>query len=350
VNIHQAPQNQASNRKSIYIATTSECVIASGAGGFEERIKTAIRSNNETDLVDDPKDADLIIINQVWKGRNWNDIEILESCAFIQQFSEKILVVSHDDNATIFFPGLYVSLTPQTNWANWVMPCSYKKQYLQLGKVSESGSTTQKRFLFSFRGADFSHPIRKKMTSCLSGRLDGASYAIFNKEFHSHTMEEHEKYVQEILASYFVLCPRGLSPSSYRMFEAMQYGVCPVIISDDWQPIEGIDWDNCSVRIPERIIQKIPEILNSRVADSKILGLKARKVWEAHFADSARERKMLEELLSLSIEVNRLRDLPNLGKLWRSNRFRWAHGWTFQQRALQKITTAADTLRSGWQQ
>lgn len=345
MNIHQAPRNTASARESIYIATPSECVIASGVGGFEERIKTAIRSNNETDLVDNPKDADLIIINQVWKGRNWNDIEILESCPFIQQFSEKILVISHDSNAVIFFPGLYVSLTPLNHWVDWAVPCGYKKQYRQRDFKGSSTQKEGKTLLFSFRGADFSHPLRQKMTSYFSRNLNGASYTVINKKFHSHTDEDHKSYIDEIAVSRFVLCPRGLSPSSYRMYEAMQCGVCPVIISDDWQPIIDIDWEDCSIKIPERDIKKIPEILNSRIRDAKQLGLNAREVWEVHFSDGIRETRMLEDLLALNERIRRSRDVNNLGKLWRSGKFRRAHGWSFQQRVIQKLNRYTDRLR-----
>ena len=34
-------------------------------------------------------------------------------------------------------------------------------------------------------------------------------------------------------------------------------------MSDEWVPYNGVDWDACSVRVPERDVQQIPEILES---------------------------------------------------------------------------------------
>jgi len=43
--------------------------------------------------------------------------------------------------------------------------------------------------------------------------------------------------------SKFVLCPRGVGRGSYRVFETLCAGRVPVIVSDDWQLPDGVDWE-----------------------------------------------------------------------------------------------------------
>ena len=71
-------------------------------------------------------------------------------------------------------------------------------------------------------------------------------------------------YVREILESYFVLCPRGFSPSTYRMYEVMALGRCPVVIADEWiSPKINAKWENALVFIKEKQVADIDNILRS---------------------------------------------------------------------------------------
>jgi hypothetical protein len=304
---------------------------------FKGRLETAIDGAKDVVLVDRAGAADIVLIDQLWKSRNWHDLHIIESCAFIAEQAEKILTISHDDFATIFLPGLYVSLTNRINWLGWVMPSGYKRQYRSPVDIGHVATTAERRWLFSFRGADFSHPVRKKLSAIYAGAAEDFRYVVVNKTFHSHTEADHKTYLAEILASHYVLAPRGMSPSSYRMFEAMQNGRCPVIISDDWQPIAGIDWKKCSIRVAEKDVAGIYAVLHERVAESEALGRQAREVWAEHFADGVREQRMVRELLELHRNCDRPRDIESLKRLWRSRAFFQAHGWTLGQRLQRRF-------------
>ena len=52
-------------------------------------------------------------------------------------------------------------------------------------------------------------------------------------------------------SSYFALCPRGYGVTSYRLYEAFEFGVVPVYISREdeyYLPFEDIvDWDKLCV-------------------------------------------------------------------------------------------------------
>ena len=66
----------------------------------------------------------------------------------------------------------------------------------------------------------------------------------------------------------------------------MKLGRAPVIISDAWTPPIGPNWNECSVRILEKDILKIPKLLRERENEWKELGERARNTWEKWFSDS----------------------------------------------------------------
>ena len=71
--------------------------------------------------------------------------------------------------------------------------------------------------------------------------------------------------------SKYCLVPYGDSPSSKRFYDAVNYGCVPVIISDPFKPAfdkTQINWDNCYIKIPQKDIEKIPDIL-SNITDER---------------------------------------------------------------------------------
>ena len=41
----------------------------------------------------------------------------------------------------------------------------------------------------------------------------------------------------------------------------MKMGRACVVLSDDWHPHDGVDWDSFSIRVPESEAARLPEIL-----------------------------------------------------------------------------------------
>jgi len=58
----------------------------------------------------------------------------------------------------------------------------------------------------------------------------------------------------------------------------------PVIISDKWIPVENFAWHEFSIRIPEKDISKIDEIIRSNKINAERLGAKALQVYNNFFA------------------------------------------------------------------
>ncbi|MDQ6946149.1 MAG: glycosyltransferase family 47 protein [Actinomycetota bacterium] len=115
-----------------------------------------------------------------------------------------------------------------------------------------------------------------------------------------------KSYVASLARSKFVLAPRGVGASSVRLFEAMQAGRVPVIISDDWLPPALVDWGNCSIRVPESDISSIPMILREREADARCLGDRARYEWESNFSPRTMAHHLVRSCLQLHAESPRL--------------------------------------------
>ena len=110
-------------------------------------------------------------------------------------------------------------------------------------------------------------------------------------------------YLSLLMRSKFILCPRGIGTSSWRLFETMKAGRVPVIISDQWVPPEGPSWLECSIRVPESEVMLIPEMLERREVDASKLALAARKVWDDWFSSEAVFHRIVE--WCLAIQANR---------------------------------------------
>ena len=126
-------------------------------------------------------------------------------------------------------------------------------------------------------------------------------------------------YAEAILDSQFVLCPAGYSPSSFRLFEAMEMGRVPVILSDEWVPPPGPRWDEFSVRVPECRAGEIAAILSKYSDRHEVMGQLARRAWEQWFAKPVCFHRLIE--LCADIQATPLRPystLRALGTLFRS--------------------------------
>jgi hypothetical protein len=95
-----------------------------------------------------------------------------------------------------------------------------------------------KKYSASFLGTVRHHPLRVEMAQQLASRSD----IYLNNGMKSRV------FVQKMLESYIALCPRGYGGSSFRLFEAMQLGIVPLVISDiDTRPFKGfINWNDIS--------------------------------------------------------------------------------------------------------
>jgi len=148
--------------------------------------------------------------------------------------------------------------------------------------ASDIDGDVVKDLLFSFKGANWTHSIRKTIIDLYPNECEGYSgWGVDNND-----IEFRSNYIKTIKRSKFSLCPRGYGRTSYRLYESMMVGTIPVIISDDWQPPLSfmLDWNEFSVTINEADVDKIPEILNS-FSDEDVLKMseRAKEVFYTYF-------------------------------------------------------------------
>jgi hypothetical protein len=114
-------------------------------------------------------------------------------------------------------------------------------------------------------------------------------------------------YLEFLRRTRFILCPRGFGIGTVRMFESMKAGRVPVIISDRYTLPSGIDWTTCSIRVKEKDIDKIRDILEPQLQSWPELAKNARAVWENNFSNEHSFRYLttnLDQLLGTLPTVN----------------------------------------------
>jgi hypothetical protein len=176
----------------------------------------------------------------------------------------------------------------------------------------EPGPLPEKPYLFSFAGDVRTAPALRGRVLALrhpDASLQDTStrvYTAFYGNDENAKRAFQSSYGQMLRDTLFPLCPRGDGPSTVRIYEVMKSGRAPVIVSDNWEPPEGPDWDSFSIRVPEARVEGLPDLLESRRGDAIEMGRLARQAWEQHFAPDVLFHRTVEACLA----IKRTRRLP----------------------------------------
>lgn len=141
----------------------------------------------------------------------------------------------------------------------------------------------EKPLLASFVGSG-THPIRIKMfESC---KNDGDIFMQIKGWNPKVDENDFNTFLKATVNSKFCLCPRGYGLNSFRLYEAMQLGSIPVIITNipylPWK--DELDWSEFSVLVLPDQIDSIPQILRN-YSDEKIKQMKNKitQFYESYF-------------------------------------------------------------------
>ena len=236
-------------------------------------------------LAETRRSADVI----VYPSPGWPDPQARDRLAtFRWRDLRRIYVFSQHDHAQPWAPGMYASL-PASRARHGFTGGFYVAHHHRvpggLEADLEAARGCEPQMLWSFTGTFSTAPVRQRLAE-----LDDPEGRVVDTQYYSDVIRWHfsdthrsdgraafASYAESLGRSAFVLCPRGYGPSSIRLFEAMQVGRCPVIISDDWLPPPFVDWSSCSIRVPEASIEDIPAILRKRQDEAAKLGREARR-------------------------------------------------------------------------
>lgn len=264
-------------------------------------------------LINDPAAADLILFAELYGAGSY--FEKARSHPLVRRFREKCFLFSCTPWAIPFLSGVYTSI--ERRWATERIRAG---SYLGISEnefVSAAEPGAELPWLYSFLGSTATHPVRRRLQELLHPRgffQDTAAdrYRVLRGQMEAEEMREYwRRYADSIKASKFVLCPRGVSPSSVRLFDTMRIGRVPVILSDQWIEPSGPEWEKFSIRIPEAALHRLIPLLEEREAEAPAMGRLARSAWEEWFSEQACFNRVVEWCL----EIKERRRLPE----------RWAH-------------------------
>jgi hypothetical protein len=167
-------------------------------------------------------------------------------------------------------------------------------------------------------GSTRNAPIRRRLAtlshprSFFQNTTEDFDRVLYGKMDKRERLDYDRRYAELTKASKFVLCPRGLSAASIRLFETMRIGRVPVILSDDWVPPVGPLWEKFSIRVAEREFARIPHLLEQRESEAVAMGELARKAWEEWFSDEVLFHRLVESCL----DIQRRRRIPESLARW----------------------------------
>jgi Exostosin family len=255
-----------------------------GSGAYESMVQ--LHANSEPKLhilVDDPAEADVILFVGEWRAKG----EGLLDNPLPRLYPEKCFVYFDADGFVTLLPGIYTN-AETSGWLGRFLGRAESQMFTQaLNPRVDSPLPVEKKYLFSFMGGSTSL-LRKKLYKVKFKRED---VVVENTSTYYHwdptqpgREARQQRFADVIAASQFGLCPRGASAGGLRLFEVMQMGVAPVIISDKLMLPEGPDWERFAIRVPERKIGELDTILAGYAHESAERGRLARLAYEQWFA------------------------------------------------------------------
>ncbi len=106
-------------------------------------------------------------------------------------------------------------------------------------------------------------------------------------------------YADHLAGCRFALCPRGNGVSSYRLFEALETGRVPVVLSDRYQPPDHPAWPSCVLQPSEHRLDQLPALLADADRDWPARAAAARTYWEENYADDRMASTLATALAAL---------------------------------------------------
>ncbi len=253
-------------------------------------------------LTDDPAAADLILFVENSRYHDDRFFKQLKNHPLVLQYPAKAFMYNPHDVPWLVLPGLYASMRAPLFDPACMAACSYLEE---INKYIYCDYDTEPTHLYSFYG-NLRMPVRRELRHLRHPRgvVKKWTFGLYRDD---KPKEPQLEYADLLADSKFVLCPRGLGTSSSRLFETMQAGRVPVIISDDWVPPRGPAWDELAVFVPENRVADIPRLLEQAEARWPDMARRARAAWEEFFAPDTVFHYFVEQLLPLCRPAKGLR-------------------------------------------
>jgi hypothetical protein len=280
--------------------------------------------------------ADAIIFREKSYFKEWRFIDHLLADPIARKYAPKLYTINSDPSSAGLLRGVYTAV-PKHRYNPRIHQIVHYERFLNDVVLKHRHEPRpEPRYLATWRGNKMSH---RKLREGLERTCSASPSFLFETtdSWQNHSHKEQQRYVDVVRTGRFSLCPAGWAAVSFRIYESMVLGVCPVIIADDFVPPEGPDWNSFALRIPENALDRL-ELTLSKFADSYAeMGRRARDAWERFFSPEKIIDHYCDSLLAC------MRANPEPGPMtkeierWRSLHTYWSNGWTIPQRVKIKL-------------
>jgi len=265
-------------------------------------------------LTTDPEAADVIMFVEFY-GAGWYFSRVRRH-PFVRRYREKCFLFSANPLVIPLLPGVYTGV--EKKWAT-----SRTRPGFYLGRpINEFTTYTPPAhdlpYLFSFMGSVRNARVRAKLAtlrhprSFFQNTTEDFDRVLNRTMARRERLDYHRRYAELTKVTKFVLCPRGVSASSIRLFETMRMGRVPVILSDGWIPPVGPRWKEFSLRVSERDFARVPVLLEELEPEAVTMGSQARAEWERWFSAEV----MFHHLVEMCLDIRDKRTLPESMSRW----------------------------------
>jgi hypothetical protein len=297
-------------------------------------------------LVDDADQADVILFAENHAHGDPYCLSVRNHPVY-RRFREKCFIYHDDDNAVAVLRGIYPSIRKRDYLVDRCRSGGYIARIAENDSIRYDPAPRTRKYVYSFLGE-----ANSAVRSCLLAgtHADGLvrdTTGIRLWQIEPGPMRDRftVEYAEAILDSQFVLCPAGFGPATYRLFEAMEMGRVPVILSDEWVPPQGPRWDEFSVRVPECRAGEISAILSNYSDRHEAMGRLARRAWEQWFAKPVCFHRLIE--LCADMQATSLRPYSTLrawGTLLRSPHLK-NYLRPYYRSTIRELNSAMEPLR-----
>lgn len=326
----------------IFFVDERDSELADRDGEMLSGVKEALMREKTMSEATSPALADVILIQEKISYKDFRYIDKLVRDPVVGRFMEKVYTLNGDDCATGLLRGLYTSL-PRKRFNSAIHAVVPFMKYPNELVVARKKVKAKPFLLAGWRGNTMSNRLRSKMITALG---PGPEFCCETTDsWMNHPPDEKETYVRLILNSKFSLCPAGWAPVTFRIYESMALGRCPVIIADEFVPPIGPDWNEFAIFYPEKDVAGLAEFLRRNEHMYEGLGRKAYQVWSNYFAPSVLPNYYAQALLQL-VRNAPATDVYTEMKRWKSPAFYWSNKWTLSQRVMNKVSRWSRMLMS----
>ncbi len=227
----------------------------------------------------------------------------ITSSRLYKDYKQKSVVFFSGDKAIPTLPDVYTCLENRMSirWRKSLQAGCYLR-VADNDSLDIDESLCNAKYLYSFVGNAKNNVIREKICALASHRAllrDSSPDSRQQVDGISGSNADRGMLYRDVMAnSKFILCPRGIGVSSWRLFESMRAGRVPVIISDDWLAPAGPRWSEFAIFIKESEVHSIPAVLENHEANAAALGAFARREWEKWYSKEHVFTTVVDQLIA----------------------------------------------------